>query len=63
MTDKIENLLEKILAELVTMNERSERVIQENNKHKAASEDLLNGLMGALPEQMKGIFKGGIDGR
>jgi hypothetical protein len=62
MTDKIEGLLEQILAELKTMNERSDKVIKESEKQKAISDSMLNNLMRMMPEQMKGMFNGGIDG-
>ena len=62
MTDRIEKLLEQILAELKTINDRSDKVVHENEKQKALSENMLKGLMGMMPDQMKGIIKGGADG-
>jgi hypothetical protein len=62
MTDRIESLLEQILAELKTMNERSEKVMQESDRQKAMSDNMLQGLMGMMPEQMKGRFNGGANG-
>jgi hypothetical protein len=62
MTDRIESLLEQILTELKTMNERSDKVMRESEKQKAMSENMLNNLKNMMPEPMKGMFKGGIDG-
>lgn len=63
MKDKIEILLEQILAELQTMNARSDQVVQESEKQKASADQMLNNLFGMMPEPFRNTLKGGNDGQ
>lgn len=59
MNDRIESLLEQILAELKTMNERAEQAVEENKKQRATADNALGDLMGMVQK----TFNGGHNGR